>query len=66
MIGERKKQGKSVILVSHALSDVAALCDRVAVLAGGRLSFLGTLTDLTAGSRPLEEAVQELFVGAVA
>jgi ABC-2 type transport system ATP-binding protein len=66
VIGERRKQGKSVVLVSHALSDVAALCDRVAVLAGGRLSFLGTLADLTAGSRPLEEAVQDLFAGAVA
>jgi len=66
VIGERRKQGRTVILVSHALSDVAALCDRVAVLVGGRLNFLGPLASLTAGARPLEQAVQELYAGAVA
>ena len=66
VIGERKRQGRTVILVSHALSDVAALCDRVAVLVGGRLSYLGGLAALTAESRPLEQAVQDLYAGAVA
>jgi ABC-2 type transport system ATP-binding protein len=66
VIGERKKQGRTAILVSHALSDVAALCDRVAVLVGGRLNYLGALAALTAGARPLEQAVQDLYAGAVA
>jgi ABC-2 type transport system ATP-binding protein len=66
VIAERKKAGRTVILVSHALSDVAALCDRVAVLVGGRLNFLGTLAALTAGARPLEQAVCDLYAGAVA
>jgi ABC-2 type transport system ATP-binding protein len=66
VIAERRQRGRTVILVSHALSDVAALCDRVAVLVGGRLSFLGALTELTAGARPLEQAMQELYAGAVA
>lgn len=66
VIGERKKRGRTVILVSHALSDVAALCNRVAVLVGGRLSYLGGLAALTAESRPLEQAVQDLYAGAVA
>ena len=66
VIGERKKQGRTVILVSHALSDVAALCDRVAVLVGGRLNYLGGLAALTAESRPLEQVVQDLYAGAVA
>jgi ABC-2 type transport system ATP-binding protein len=68
VIGERKKQGRTVILVSHALSDVAALCDRVAVLVGGGLNYLGPLADLTAGeegaSRPLEQAMRDLYAGA--
>jgi ABC-2 type transport system ATP-binding protein len=66
VIGERRRQGRTVILVSHALSDVAALCDRVAVLVDGRLSYLGGLDSLTAGARPLEQAVQDLYAGAVA
>jgi ABC-2 type transport system ATP-binding protein len=66
VIGERKAQGRTVILVSHALSDVAALCDRVAVLVGGRLSHLGALAALTGESRPLEQAMQDLYAGAVA
>jgi ABC-2 type transport system ATP-binding protein len=66
VIAERRAAGRTVILVSHALSDVAALCDRVAVLVGGRLNFLGTLAALTAGARPLEQAVQDLYAGAVA
>ncbi len=68
VIGERRKQGKTVLLVSHALSDVAALCDRVAVLVGGSVTHLGSLESLTRGaeSRPLEQAVQDLYAGAVA
>jgi ABC-2 type transport system ATP-binding protein len=66
VIGERRRQGRSVILVSHALPDVAALCDRVAVLVGGRLNYLGPLAALTAGCRPLERALEDLYAGAVA
>jgi len=66
VIGERRRQGHTVILVSHALSDVAALCDRVAILVGGRLNFVGALAALTSGARPLEQAVQDLYTGAVA
>ncbi len=46
VICERRRQGHSVILVSHALADVKRLCDRVAVLRGGRLAYLGTITGL--------------------
>jgi ABC-2 type transport system ATP-binding protein len=66
VIAERRQRGRTVILVSHALSDVAALCDRVAVLVGGRLAYLGVLASLTGGARPLEQAMQDLYAGAVA
>jgi ABC-2 type transport system ATP-binding protein len=66
VIGERRQRGQTVLLVSHALSDAAALCDRVAVVVGGRLNYVGPLAALTAGARPLEQAVQDLFAGAVA
>jgi ABC-2 type transport system ATP-binding protein len=45
-VGEAKSQGQTVFLSSHILSEVEALCDRVAILRGGRLVEVGTLADL--------------------
>jgi ABC-2 type transport system ATP-binding protein len=50
--------GRTVFFTSHALNDVAELCDRVAVLHEGRLRFAGTPPDLISrhGSGDLEQA----------
>jgi ABC-2 type transport system ATP-binding protein len=37
-----KSAGRTVFFTSHALADVAEMCDRVAVLHAGRLRFAGT------------------------
>jgi len=37
-----RRQGCTVLFSSHALEDVSALCDRLAVIHQGRLAFLGT------------------------
>src|SRR6476660_9484271 len=42
------RRGKTVILSSHLLSDVEDVCDRVAILYGGRVQAMGTLKDLLA------------------
>ncbi len=42
-------QGRTVLFSSHILSDAELLCDRVAILAKGRLVGAGLLSDLTAG-----------------
>jgi ABC-2 type transport system ATP-binding protein len=71
VICERRQQGHSVILVSHALSDVQRLCDRVAVLRGGRVAYTGTVSGLAGQDEhqhedhtPLESAVEALYAGA--
>ena len=46
VICERRKQGRTAILVSHRLGDVQRLCDRVAVLREGRMAFLGSVDAL--------------------
>jgi ABC-2 type transport system ATP-binding protein len=45
-IREAKREGQTVFLSSHILSEVEALCDRVAILRLGRLLELGTLAEL--------------------
>ena len=40
--------GKSVLLSTHLLADVEAVCERVVILAGGRVRGLGTVAELCA------------------
>ena len=39
---ELKQQGRTVFFTSHALADVAEVCDRMAVMHAGHLHFAGT------------------------
>jgi ABC-2 type transport system ATP-binding protein len=43
---ELKQQACTVFLTSHALADVAEVCDRMAVMHAGRLRFAGTPAQL--------------------
>jgi ABC-2 type transport system ATP-binding protein len=70
VIRERREQGHSVILVSHALADVERLCDRVAVLRQGRLAFVGPVAELAHEApadapQTLECAVELFYEGAL-
>ena len=48
LILELRDQGRTVFFSSHILADAEALCQRVAVVAGGRLAASGTLADILA------------------
>lgn len=61
VVQKQTKRGGTVVLVTHVLAEVEALCDRVAVLKAGRLAHLGTLRDLTARGRSLEQALTEIY-----
>jgi ABC-2 type transport system ATP-binding protein len=43
---EAKDNGQTVFLSSHVLSEVEALCDRIAILRAGRLAEIGTLAQM--------------------
>ena len=45
-VSEAKQRGQTVLLSSHILSEVEALCDRVGILRAGRLIEQGTLAEL--------------------
>jgi sodium transport system ATP-binding protein len=56
-----RSAGKCVLFSSHVMQEVAALCDRIVILGGGRVVAEGTAADLVAqsGATSLEDA----FVG---
>lgn len=43
-----KRQGKTIVLASHDMAEVEDLCDRIAVLRDGNISFVGTIDEFTA------------------
>jgi len=43
-----KRQGKTVFISSHILSEVESVCDRVAIMEKGELKRIGTLQELSA------------------
>ena len=45
-VAEEKRRGRTVLLSSHILAEVEALCDRVSIIQTGRIVETGTLTDL--------------------
>lgn len=71
LVSEQKARGKTVVFVSHVLSEVERFCDRVGIIVGGRLAFLGRMADLctdshTGAAISLEVAVRLYYVGGAA
>ncbi len=50
LIAELRSSGTTVFMSTHILSDVEALCERVAILRRGKLAATGRLEDLLANS----------------
>ncbi len=59
IVREEQKRGTTVLLCSHIIPDVEALCDRVAVLIGGKLVREGSVSALLADRQTLMEATVE-------
>src|SRR5919106_5291991 len=58
-VEEERKSGRTVLLSSHILSEVEALCDRVTIIRDGRTVESGTLTELRHLTRTSISAVLE-------
>ena len=46
-IRKLKSQEKTIVLASHDMAEVEALCDRIAILNSGKIVFCGTPSELT-------------------
>jgi ABC-2 type transport system ATP-binding protein len=53
-------EGRTVLVSSHLLAEVAQTIDQVVIIDRGRLLAQGTLDELTAGARTLEDVYLEL------
>ncbi|MFI5457463.1 MAG: ABC transporter ATP-binding protein [Isosphaerales bacterium] len=66
IVAQQRRAGRTVLVVSHALGEVARVCDRLAVLVEGRLVYLGALATLlrdpeTGRERSLEAALGPIY-----
>src|SRR5262245_33006644 len=50
-VEDEKRRGRTVLLSSHILAEVEALCDRVSIIRAGRVVDTGTLADMRHLSR---------------
>ena len=58
---EIRAAGRAVLLATHDMDEAEQLCDRIAVIAGGRTVATGTPADLIAGSGgSLEDVILKL------
>ena len=57
-----KDAGRAVLLATHDMDEAERLCDRLAVIAGGRIVATGAPKDLIAGSQgaSLEDVILQL------
>jgi sodium transport system ATP-binding protein len=62
-IRDCREAGKTVLFSTHVMSEVEKLCDRVAIIHGGRICEEGTLQEL--GERHQQEEMEEIFVQVV-
>jgi len=63
LVRHQKRQGKTVLFVSHVLTEIEQFCDRIGIIVAGKMAFVGPLADLlqdpkTKAPRTLESALQ--------
>ncbi len=59
-LGQLRSEGRCVLFSSHVMQEVSALCDRIVIIAHGRVIADGTAEELRA--RAHEQSLEEAFV----
>lgn len=59
-----RDEGKTIFFTSHALADVEEMCERVAVIDGGKLCFAGTPAELIRSQNAVD--IEQAFMALVA
>lgn len=66
LIRELRRRGKTVLLSSHLLADVEDVCDRIAILYGGRLRAEGSVAEILGRPDGTRMRLDEYFLDVVA
>jgi phospholipid/cholesterol/gamma-HCH transport system ATP-binding protein len=67
LIGEiARRMGVTTVMVTHDIEGALAVCDRIALLQGGRLRFVGTPTEFRGSGDPLVRAFADREAAAAA
>ncbi len=61
LVKEHRERGGSVLIVSHLLTDLDRLCDRVTVIVAGQVSFDGPVAELAGQPGGLEASLRALY-----
>ena len=61
LIRKLKAEGKCVLFSSHVMQEVSALCDRIVIIAHGRVLADGTPDEIRGGAVSLEEAFVKII-----
>jgi ABC-2 type transport system ATP-binding protein len=61
LVNEHRERGGSVLIVSHLLTDLDRLCDRITVIVEGKVSFNGPVGELSDKPGGLEMALRQLY-----
>jgi len=62
-IREMKAASRAILLATHDMDEAAQLCDRIAVIASGRIVATGTPAELIVGGGSLEDVILTLTGG---
>jgi len=65
MIGQLAADGKAMLISSHILTELAEMCDRVAIIEQGRLLAVGTVDEIQRGRQP-QRTIQLTVLGGAA
>jgi ABC-2 type transport system ATP-binding protein len=66
MIRQLAAQGKALLISSHILTELAEMCDRVAIIERGCLLAMGTVEEIQRSVRPHREVVARTLPGGTA
>jgi ABC-2 type transport system ATP-binding protein len=59
LLAALRKEGKTIFISSHLLSEVEQICDQVAVVSKGKMMYQGTLAGLTTGTRTVRVEIED-------
>lgn len=65
LLDELRTAGVAIVLTTHAMDEAQALADQVYIVDAGRVTVAGTVSELTAGDRSLEDVFLAHTHGAV-